>query len=72
MSREMKKWIDETKGYWKQVGIEEGIEQGKKEGKEQGKIELALNMFKNKLIKLKDAAKLLGMSEKQFTKLVNS
>lgn len=57
MSSEMRKWINELR--------EDGIKEGKKEGK----LELALSMFKMKLIELKDAAKLLGMSERQFMKL---
>ena len=50
MSSEMKKWINDIR----------------KDAKKEGKIEVALNMFKKKLIELKDAAKLLGMSEENF------
>ena len=63
MSSEMKKWINDIRKDAKREGIEKGIEQGM--------IELALKMFKNKLIELKDAAKLLGMSEENFSKLAN-
>ena len=55
MSSEMKKWINDIR----------------KDAKKEGKIEVALNMFKKKLIELKDAAKLLGMSEEKFSKLAN-
>ena len=63
MSSEMKKWINDIRKDAKREGKEEGIEKGK--------IELALNMFKKKLIELKDAAKLLGMSEEKFSRLAN-
>ena len=69
MSSEMKKWINEIREDAKQEWIAKGREQGKKEGEKKGKIELALKMFKEKLIELKDAAKLLGMSENEFAKL---
>lgn len=60
MSSEMKKWINDIR------------KDAKREGKEEGKIEIALNMFKKKIIELKDAAKLLGMSEEKFSKLANT
>ena len=63
----MKKWINDIRKDAKREGKEEGIEKGI----EKGKIELALNMFKKKLIELKDAAKLLGMSEEKFSRLAN-
>ena len=52
----------------KQVGKEAGREEGRKEGK----LAFAINMFKKKLIELKDAAAELGMSEKEFLKLANA
>ena len=64
MSSEIKKWINDIR--------KDAKKEGKEEGKREGKIEFALNMFKKKLIELKDAAKLLGMSEENFSKLVNA
>ena len=60
MSKEMREILDSERA------------EGKAEGKIEGKIEFALNMFKNKLIELKDAAKLLGMSEEKFSELANA
>lgn len=60
MSNEMKKWINDIR------------KDAKREGIEKGKIELALNMFKKKIIELKDAAKLLGMSEEKFAELAKA
>ena len=68
MSSEMKKWINDIRKDARQEGKAAGIA----EGMEKGKIDLALNMFKKKIIELKDAAKLLGMSEEKFSKLANA
>lgn len=72
MSSEMKKWINDIRKDARQEGKAAGIVEGMEKGMEKGKIELALNMFKKKLIELKDAAKLLGMSEENFSKLANA
>ena len=71
MSSEMKKWINDIRKDARQEGKAAGIVEGMEKGKIEGKIELVLNMFKKKLIELKDAAKLLGMSEENFSKLAN-
>ena len=72
MSSEMKKWINDIRKDARQEGKAAGIVEGMEKGMEKGKIDLALNMFKNKLIELKDAAKLLEMSEENFSKLANA
>ena len=45
---------------------------GKAEGKKEGKIEAFISMVKEGLINMKDAAKRLGMSEKELTKIVGA
>ena len=53
-------------------GEKRGEEKGKEKGKEEGKIESFLSLVKKGLLELSVAAKELGMSEKQFKKLINS
>ena len=49
--------------------MEEERTKGKKEGKKEGMIEAFVGMVKDGLLSMKDAAKRLGMSEKEFTKI---
>ena len=49
--------------------MEEERTKGKKEGKKEGMIEAFVGMVKDGLLSIKDAAKRLGMSEKEFTKI---
>ena len=46
--------------------------EGKAEGMQQGTIKAVINMFKKGIIKITDAAKELGVSEKEFMKLVKA
>lgn len=68
----IKKEIYEIGGVTMSKEMREILDSERAEGKIEGKIEFALNMFKNKLIELKDAAKLLGMSEEKFSELANA
>ena len=68
----IKKEIYEIGGATMSKEMREILDSERAEGKIEGKIEFALNMFKNKLIELKDAAKLLGMSEEKFSELANA
>lgn len=75
MTSSIKKGIYEIGGKkmskeWKELydGIENiGIEKGKKEGK----ISAFIEMVNDKLLTIKEAAKRVGMTEKEFSKLVN-
>ena len=49
--------------------MEEERTKGKKEGKKEGMIEAFMIMVKKGLIGIAEAAKELGMSEKEFTKI---
>ena len=51
-------------------GLEQGVEQGKKEGLFQGKLDLLVEMVKEKIITISDAAKRIGLSEREFLKMV--
>ena len=53
-------------------GVKDGREEGRAEGIQQGSIKAILNMFKKGLIKIKDAASELGVSEKEFMKLAKA
>ena len=61
-------------------GKAEGIQQGKAEGRAEGRVEgmqqgtlnAIINMFKKGIIKLTDAAKELGVSEKEFMRLAKA
>ena len=60
MSKEMRAILDSER------------EEGRVEGKREGKIEAFISMVKDGLMNMKDAAKRLGMSEKELTKLAGS
>lgn len=51
-------------------GIEKGIEQGVEQGLLQGKINTVIDFYKKNLIPIDFAAKELGMSEKEFLKMI--
>ena len=51
-------------------GLEQDVEQGKKEGLFQGKLDLLVEMVKEKIITISDAAKRIGLSEREFLKMV--
>jgi predicted transposase YdaD len=57
MSKELRQMMDEERAA------------GWKEGKKEGMIEAFISMVKEGLMNIKDAAKRLGMSEKELTKL---
>ena len=56
----------------KAEGMQQGIKQGIKQGMQQGTLKTIVNMFKKGIIKIKDAAKELGVSEKEFMKLAKA
>ena len=60
MSKEMKTILDAIKA------------ESKAEGMQQGTLNAVINMFKKGIIKITDAAKELGMSEKEFIKLAKA
>ena len=62
MSKEMMEILAEER--------EEGREEGRVEGREEGKISVLINLVKDKLLSVADAAKRLNMSEDQFEALV--
>ncbi len=49
-----------------------GKAEGKAEGKKEGMIEAFISLVKEGLMNMKDAAKRLGMSEKELAKLVGA
>ena len=53
-------------------GKAEGRAEGRAEGLKQGTLNAIINMFKKGIIKIKDAAKELGVSEKEFMKLAKA
>ncbi len=56
----------------KAEGMQQGIKQGMQQGMQQGTLKTIVNMFKKGIIKIKDAAKELGVSEKEFMKLAKA
>ena len=60
MSKEMKAILDSERA------------EGKAEGMQQGTLKTIINMFKKGIIKITDAAKELGVSEKEFMKLAKA
>ena len=65
---EMQELFNEIREDGKREGIEKGIEQGI----EQGKLSVLVNLVKDKLLSVAEAAKQLGVSESEFTKLVKA
>ena len=66
--REIAKYEGRQEGI--KEGIEQGVEQGVEQGLLQGKINTIIEFYKKNLIPLDFAAKELGMSEKEFLKMV--
>ena len=50
-------------------GKAEGMQQGMKQGMKQGMLKVLIEMVKDKLLSVIDAAKRLGVSEKEFMRL---
>ena len=76
MSKEMRAILDSERAEGKAEGIQqgraEGIQQGRAEGMQQGTLKAIVSMFKKGIIKITDAAKELGVSEKEFMKLAKA
>ena len=53
-------------------GEKKGIEQGIEKGIEQGKLSILVNLVKDKLLSVAEAAKRLGVSESEFTELAKA
>ena len=70
MSKEMMELLDEIREDSKAEGREEGREEGIEQGREEGKLSVLINLVKDKLLSVADAAKRLNMSEEQFAALV--
>ena len=68
MSREMQKILSDERA----EGRAEGMQQGMQRGMQQGTFNAIVNMFKKGIIKITDAAKELGVSEKEFLKMANA
>ena len=64
MSKEMKNLINEIK--------EDARIEGNREGMQQGKLQTLLNLVKDKLLSVKEAAKRLDISEREFVKLAKT
>ncbi len=62
MSSEMRKFMDELR--------EEGREEGRQEGRQEGKTGILIEMVKDKVLSMAEAARRIGMSEEQFAALV--
>ena len=56
----------------RQEGIQQGMQQGMQQGIQKGAVNAIVNMFRKGLIKITDAAKELGVSEKEFMKLLKA
>lgn len=50
-------------------GKEEGIKEGERKGIEKGKISILTDMVKDKVLSIKEAAKMIGMTQKEFLKI---
>ena len=50
----------------------DGYETGEKKGIEQGKLSVLVNLVKDKLLSVAEAAKQLGVSESEFTELAKA
>ena len=76
MSKEMKTILDAIKAESKAEGKAEGRAEGRAEGMQQGRLEermaLLLNLVKDKLLSITEAAKRLGVSEKEFMRLAEA
>ena len=80
MSKEMKTILDAIKAESKAEGIQQGKAEGRAEGRaegmQQGRLEermaLLLNLVKDKLLSITEAAKRLGVSEKEFMRLAEA
>ena len=80
MSKEMKTILDAIKAEGKAEGIQQGKAEGRAEGRaegmQQGRLEermaLLLNLVKDKLLSITEAAKRLGVSEKEFMRLAEA
>ena len=76
MSKEMKTILDAIKAESKAEGIQQGKAEGRAEGMQQGRLEermaLLLNLVKDKLLSITEAAKRLGVSEKEFMRLAKA
>ena len=64
MSKEMQKILSDERA--------EGRAEGMQQGRAEGTLKAIVNMFKKGIIKITDAAKELGVSEKEFLKMANA
>ena len=65
MSKEMRAILDSERAEGKAEGRAEGMQQGM----QQGMLKVLIDMVKDKLLSVADAAKRLGVSEKEFMRL---
>ena len=56
--------------YVNHSSIKIGRKEGEKEGLFQGKLDLLIEMVKEKIISIADAAKRIGLSEREFLKYI--
>ena len=52
-------------------GREEGLAEGRAEGREEGRMELAIKLYRMNKLSAKEAADLIGITEKEFKELQN-
>ena len=60
----------EGKAEGRAEGIEQGIEQGIERGLLQGKLDILVEMVKDKTLSVPEAAKRIGLSEREFLKYI--
>ena len=65
MSKEMRAILDSERA----LGKAEGMQQGRAEGKAEGMFTILLDMVKDKLLSVAEAAKRLGISESEFARM---
>ena len=68
MSKEMRAILNSERAEGKAEGMQLGMQQGMK----QGMIKVLLGMVKEKILSVAEAAKRLGVSEKEFMRLAKA
>ena len=69
MSKEMRAILDSERVEGEKAGLAKGRDEGRAEGKKEGMIVAFISMVKDGIINMKDAARRLGMSEKELNKI---
>ena len=69
MSKEMRAILDSERAEGRAEGRVEGKAEGRAEGMQQGMLNILVGMVKDKLLSVAEAAKRLGVSEREFSRL---